>query len=107
MGLCALAHGLGAQALPGRIGSVAPRGALPASVPLEDSAGFVSEDTRGLLAVARSAQAISRAEGGGDFARSRLSRRHDSPRAGTESEEEFSSRRGGPDFGRRALSCVS
>src|ERR1017187_9235567 len=102
-----MADRLGPETLPRRIRSASTGGAMPASLPLDDSARFVSDDTRWLFEMGRRTQKVSRAKGRGDCPGSRLSGKLDSAGAKSQFEEEFSGSPGEPDFGRRALPCVS
>ena len=74
----------------GRGGGIAAGGALPASVPLAESAQRLPDDAPRLPAMARGVEEVSRTESGRNSPQSRLRGGNRGAGAGAEFEEEFS-----------------
>src|SRR5262245_6804110 len=97
---------MGRTAVSDGFGRAAVGGALPASLPVDDPAGRVSDDTSGVFAMAGGFKKVSRSEGGRHFARGWISRGVSNAGATVEPEERFSEGPGRPGTGGRAVPGV-
>src|SRR5258707_853646 len=98
-----MADGVGAAALSQRIRGTSAGCALPASLPVDGPAQFLSDDARWLFAVARGTQEAPCPASGRNSPRGRVPRGRRGARSESESEKELSPEPGDTRAGRRLM----